>query len=123
MAANGKAGRPRNPRAIDVLTDRVEGDIERWIAPYEDALLATRGGAPDHSVRLRAAEAILDRAYGKPTQRAQVELDHGDRTPAPFDYAVAAEAEAAFNALCLPEGIEPASILPSLSADDGDAGP
>jgi hypothetical protein len=120
VAANGKAGRHPSPHVVDVLRERVEADIDRWIAPYEDALTATRDGAPDHGLRMRAAEAVLDRAYGKATQRAEVEVEDEDRTPAPFDRVLAAEVEEAFNAAYLPEGMERGPFLPSLSGDQKD---
>jgi hypothetical protein len=63
----------RKPGAIELLRDRVESEIDVWLAPFADALCAEdRNGKPDHAVRIRAAEAILDRAFGKPAQRAEL---------------------------------------------------
>ena len=43
----------------------VEADVGRVLAVYYEALDATtESGAPDHALRLRAAEALLDRGYG-----------------------------------------------------------
>lgn len=90
-------GRPRLPRPHEVLRERIEANIDRWLKPYEDALEANRavvvaGGSdekgeqlpsrvelvPDHRARMRAAREPLDRVYGKPRQ--QVELG-GSETP------------------------------------------
>ncbi|MCA1572668.1 MAG: hypothetical protein LC798_20710, partial [Chloroflexi bacterium] len=73
-------GRPKNPRAVDVLRERIEQNIDRWLAPIEEALAAERGIVvgmgedaslefiPDHAIRLRAAAEGFDRVYGKPKQ-------------------------------------------------------
>lgn len=74
------AGRPRSPRVVDVLRERIEADIDRWLQPLEDALTADRGVVvgdgpharvefvPDHGKRLKAQEQAFDRAFGRPTQ-------------------------------------------------------
>lgn len=72
--AGRKGGRPPAPRTGDVLRERVEADAGRVLAPYFDAIHADRpivvaGGVEmvaDHPTRLRAAEALLTRAYGSP---------------------------------------------------------
>jgi hypothetical protein len=72
-------GRPKSPRVVDVLRERVEARIEEVIAPYFEALTravlhATYEGdvivsdAPDLGARMAAAEKLLDRVYGKPRQ-------------------------------------------------------
>lgn len=84
------SGRPRKPRAVEVLRERIERDIEKWLQPLEDARGATRGlvvaikggGAelveiPDHSVRLAAVRDAFDRAYGKPTQPTELTGEDG----------------------------------------------
>ena len=74
------AGRPRQPRAIEVIRERIEQDIEQVVGPLFEALEAERGvvvGAgenatlemvADWSVRLSAIRELLDRGYGKPRQ-------------------------------------------------------
>jgi hypothetical protein len=74
------AGRPRNPRAVEVLREKIEADIEMWLCPLVDALTAERGVVvgdgpmahveffADHPTRLRAVKDAFDRAFGKPAQ-------------------------------------------------------
>jgi hypothetical protein len=64
--AGALGGRPRKSRVVDVLREQVEADAERWLRPLERALDAERDGEPDHSVRLRAVAAVLDRVAGRP---------------------------------------------------------
>lgn len=79
------AGRPASPRAVDVLRDRVEADIDRVLHPLWEALAADKGimvglgqgesmveFIADHTVRIAAARELLDRAYGKPKQATEV---------------------------------------------------
>jgi hypothetical protein len=84
VADNGKAGRKPNPKPIDILREKVEGEIEKWLKPYEEALEATSGivvgnGAsaelaevPDYRTRLSAAGAVLDRLYCRPKQATEL---------------------------------------------------
>ena len=66
------AGRPPRSRFLDVQRAMIEADVGRILAVHYEALEATTDdGAPDHAVRLRGAEALLDRAYGKPTTRRE----------------------------------------------------
>lgn len=80
-ADNGKGGRPRNPRAVDILREKLEADIDRVVDPLFDALAAdagmtvsVKGGGellemvPDHQTRIKAVRELFDRAYGRPTQ-------------------------------------------------------
>ncbi len=73
------SGRPRQPRVIEVMRERIEQDIDRILRPYFDALEeavlhATFEGSvivsdvPDLGARIAAAEKLLDRVYGKPRQ-------------------------------------------------------
>lgn len=85
IARNGKQGRPRNPRAVDVLRERIEGDIDKWLRPLEDGLTADHGVVvgdgptahveffEDHRTRIRAHKEGFDRAFGKPTQPTREE--------------------------------------------------
>jgi hypothetical protein len=80
-------GRPRKLRAIDVLRERVEAEIDKWLKPLEDGLTAERAivvgdgsharleFAPDMPVRLKAAQMALDRVYGRPAQQHDVKLE------------------------------------------------
>ena len=64
------AGRPRKPRVVDVIRERIEQDMEPVIAALVDALSASRGvvvGAgesaeleliPDHAARIAAAPRL-----------------------------------------------------------------
>lgn len=77
-------GRPRKPRAIEILRERVERDVDRYLQPLEDGLTADRGlvvgdgeharveYVTDHGTRLKAAREVLDRVYGRPTQTHDV---------------------------------------------------
>ena len=79
----GAAGRPPKPRSIDVLREKVEGEIDLWLKPFYDALDATDMlGGLDHKTRLRAADSVLDRVYGKPTQRNELSGADGAALPA-----------------------------------------
>lgn len=70
---NGKGGRPRKPKAVEVLRERLEGEAEALMTVFFDAAKAIdRSGDPDHQIRLKAVEALLDRAYGKPGQSFEV---------------------------------------------------
>jgi hypothetical protein len=84
IAANGKAGRPKNPRAVDVLRERLEERVDAVLDVLWDGLeadLVTVSGSgedaerniePDHRIRITAAREILDRAYGRPRQTTEV---------------------------------------------------
>lgn len=79
-AENGARGgaSTRRPRPLEVLREKVEGDIEKWLKPYEDALTAVRPVLvgygedayvemiPDHKLRVMATEAVHNRLYGRP---------------------------------------------------------
>jgi hypothetical protein len=83
------AGRPRKPRVVDVIRERIEQDMEPVIAALVDALSADRGvvvGAgesaelellPDHAARIAAARELLDRAYGRARQALEVTGEDG----------------------------------------------
>lgn len=74
------AGRPRKPRAVDVLRERIEANIDRWLRPLEEGLDATRGVVvgdgdsarvefvDDIPTRIKAHREAFDRAFGRPTQ-------------------------------------------------------
>lgn len=90
QGAQPGAGRPKNPRVVDVMRDRVERKIEQVLGPYFDALEgavvhATFEGEvipsahPDLGARIAAAEKLLDRVYGKPGQA--IELTGKDGGP------------------------------------------
>jgi hypothetical protein len=78
---NGKGGRPPKPRVIDVLRERIEEEIEDVVGVYREAARATKiedgREVPDHAVRLRAVEALNDRAYGKPKQVSEISGPEG----------------------------------------------
>lgn len=74
------AGRPRSPKAVEILRERMEANADRYLQPLEDGLTADRGVVvgdgdsarvefvTDHGTRIKASLAILDRVYGKPMQ-------------------------------------------------------
>ncbi len=84
------SGRPRNPRAVDILRERLEQQADAVLNVLWDGLEAdthTVVGSgesaeleilPDHRVRLLAAKEILDRAYGRPKQATEVSGVGGD---------------------------------------------
>lgn len=89
--AGRQGGRPRLPRVVDLLKERLEGEADEWLdalkaalnaeAPYtvgfgEDAYVEF---VPDHRTRLKAIEIALDRVYGRPKQ--QTELTGADGGP------------------------------------------
>ena len=88
-------GRPKNPRVVDVLRERIEERIDEVIEVYleamkaQDVVIHGKGEdrkiecIPDHAIRLRAVEALNDRAYGKPAQA--VELAGKDGGPIEFN--------------------------------------
>ena len=77
-------GRPCNPRAVDVLKERIEAGIDEVLKPLWDALTAERavvvGNGPtayvesvkDHPTRIAAVRELLDRGYGRPKQSSEV---------------------------------------------------
>lgn len=82
------AGRPRNPRVVDVMRERVEAEIEAILKPYFDTLkeatevakyegVVYTSDVPDLRARVEAAEKLLDRVYGKPTQVAEISAPGG----------------------------------------------
>lgn len=82
----------RRPRVIERMRERVEEDIEKIIAPYFDAIenaivTATHEGqvipseVADLGARIKAAEALLDRVYGKPRQVTEVSGPDGGAVP------------------------------------------
>jgi hypothetical protein len=76
------AGRPPKPRVIDVLRERIEADIDKWLKPLEDGLAAERmvvarngeivGSEPDHAIRLSAFREGMDRSHGRPKQSTEI---------------------------------------------------
>jgi hypothetical protein len=85
------AGRPRLPRPHEVLRDRIEKDIDRYLAPVEAALGA---GKPvvtwsqsdgEHSIEyvsdpqlgLKALKLVFDYAYGRPRQLVELVGEDG----------------------------------------------
>lgn len=77
-------GRPRRARPTEVLRERIERELDRWLKPLEDALTAERGVVvgdgsharlefvPDWPVRLKAVAQAFDRAYGRPPQAHEI---------------------------------------------------
>ena len=92
-------GRPPKPKPFDVWREQIESDFDAWKRPYEDALRAQRdNGSPDHPTRMKAADAVLDRVYGKPTTRTELSSSE--------DGAVTIATLAAAALRVLPPGIE-----------------
>lgn len=75
------AGRPKTPRVVDVLRDRIEAEVDEWLNVLSDARVAVKVvgvlgegetaepiEVEDHAIRLKALSIALDRAYGRPRQ-------------------------------------------------------
>ena len=97
------AGRPKKPRVVDVMREKLEENIDKMIDPYlQQALdakcqfitLDKKGNEkivmiPDYKARIAAVEKLLDRAYGKPGQA--LELTGKDGNPIEVDPLVFAD--------------------------------
>jgi hypothetical protein len=57
----------RKPRAHEVFRERVEVELEDWLRPY----YAARDSG-DQALALKAADSILDRAYGRARQATEL---------------------------------------------------
>lgn len=94
------AGRPRKPRVVDVMREKLEENIDLMIDPYlQQALQAVNRipkvidpktgeiteweEIPDYKARIAAVEKLLDRGYGKPGQA--LELTGRDGNPIEVD--------------------------------------
>ena len=90
----------------------IEADLGRVLAVYYEALDATtESGTPDHAMRLRAGEALLDRGYGKATTRTELS--------SPEDGAVTIATLAAAALRVLPPGIEIEGCEPITTTSTG----
>jgi hypothetical protein len=87
-AGFGGAIRTPDPKPLEVLRERVENEVETWLAPYRQAvtsavLNATYEGeviassVPDLGARISAAEKVFDRIYGRPKQVSEVSHSGG----------------------------------------------
>lgn len=66
-------GRKARPKQFDVWRGEIETKFNDWKRPYEEALHAIKDdGSPDHVIRMKAADSVLDRVYGKPTTRTEL---------------------------------------------------
>ena len=79
-------GRPPAPRAVDVLRERIERDIDVVVDPLFDALSADTlvwagerdaESVPDHKTRIAASRELLDRGYGRPKQETEISSPGG----------------------------------------------
>lgn len=70
----------RKPRTMLALDALVEQEIDGIYQVYFDALNAIDpvSKRPDHGMRMRAADALLDRAHGKPTSKQEITGADGD---------------------------------------------
>ena len=96
-AKGGAAG--RQPRVVDIMRERIEAEMEEVLAPFFQEMrhasfkiavptvVDPETGAvlehdfqeiPDYERRMRAAERLLDRSYGKPAQAINL---GGSETP------------------------------------------
>jgi hypothetical protein len=67
-AASAKGGEnKRKPRAHEIFRERVEAELENWLRPYYEAR-----DSGDQALALRAADSILDRAYGRARQATEI---------------------------------------------------
>jgi len=83
------AGRPKAPRAVDVLRERLEARIDEVLDPLFAALAAEADFGPDHRTRITAVRELLDRVYGKPKQVSEITGANGGpvQFTAPLDAA------------------------------------
>lgn len=89
VANNGLQGRPRRPRVIDRLIQRIDENIDEIIGVYFDGLRAERAVVvgngpqayldlvPDYTERRHSADALLDRGHGKPRQLTEITGEDG----------------------------------------------
>ncbi len=81
QGAQPGAGRPKKPRVVDVLKERVEAEVDQWLDVLQDARVAVKVvgivgegemaepiEVEDHAIRLKALSIALDRVYGRPRQ-------------------------------------------------------
>lgn len=108
--------------------ERLE-DIPESEMPFVEFLEATTRAASRgvvfHELNLRrhadedwrASAFFLERRQpARYSKRIEIDTDPGDRDPAPLSIATAAEVEEAFITAHVPEGIEPAGVVPPLPA-------
>lgn len=80
-----QVGRPERPVANDVLREMIEGNMAAWLEPYWAAVTEgikpiVVGNGPHARIEeyrdlrgaIQAVESVLDRVYGKPTQRQEL---------------------------------------------------
>lgn len=77
-------GRPRKPRAVDILREHAEAHAADVLRVVTEGMAAERSvvvgsgdcahieTVPDHPTRLAAVRELLDRAYGRPTQATEI---------------------------------------------------
>lgn len=89
--AGALGGRPRLPKPHEVLRERIENDIERWLAPLEAALgdgkpVVTWDQAEgkhtiefvqDPALGMKAFKLAMDRVYGRARQQIEVTGEDG----------------------------------------------
>jgi hypothetical protein len=63
------------PRLGDVLRERVEAEADAIIGAYVAAL---HDDEADHETRMRAADRLLDRVYGRPRQGVELSGPSGE---------------------------------------------
>jgi hypothetical protein len=72
-AASVKGGENRRrPRASEIFRERVEAELEDWLRPYCKAR-----DSDDQALALKAADSILDRAYGRARQATELSSPDG----------------------------------------------
>jgi hypothetical protein len=57
----------RRPPASEIFRERVEAELGDWLRPYNAAR-----DSGDHALALKAADSILDRAYGRARQATEL---------------------------------------------------
>jgi hypothetical protein len=107
-AAGKLGGRPRLPRPHEVLRERIENDIDRWLAPLEAALgaskpmqtwSASRGEhkiiyVADPELGMKATKLAMQLVYGKPRQPLELTGDDGGPVKTELDFSDPAVREA-----------------------------
>lgn len=81
-----QGGRPPKPRPDDILRQRIEDDIDKWLAPLEAALIDGKPMlmwdgqervhkiefVPDPKLGMQAMKLAFERVYGKPRQSIEL---------------------------------------------------
>lgn len=91
----------RKPRPDEILRERIEEDIDRWLAPFEAALSsgkpvqmwdAAEGKhrieyVPDPQLALKAVKLAFDRAFGRARQKVELSGEGGGAVKTELEFS------------------------------------